>query len=156
VFEPKSSTVQEIKVRATGRQVCTVDVVNVGTMRAGVSLTIGDVVCTFSSPYTLTGLHFLWASADHRPLPKHTDVGALGGVQTPGLYRVLSVVPFTGRPPASAVFIPNMVNTANIPAHLRLQFGPVVWQVTDRSAFFSVLNKLDEAVTAFKDLKAKS
>jgi hypothetical protein len=151
VTNPHDSTVSELKVRAVGRVVCRVGAIDVGTAESAVVLRVGDVVFRVGDLYTLTALHFTWAIADEHmtALPYRVEAGHLGA--TPGLYRVGAVFDLQGHVTSAVAFVRAHGQT---PAHVRVQFGPIVWQVCDREAWESVHAAVRRALDLVKLLTA--
>ena len=148
---PNGSSVSEVKVRTTGQVSCGIGVLDIGTPEAVVALRIGDLVCRVGDLRTLTALNYIWSLAEQHVtrLPYRNEPQHLGA--TPGLYRVGLLFDLQGLVPSAVTFIAAHGET---PAHVRVQFGPIVWQVTDRAAWEVVAATVRRALNALHTLEA--
>jgi hypothetical protein len=151
VDNPHHSTVSELKVRVVGRVACRVGATDVGTVERAVVLRIGDIVFHVGDLHTLTALHYTWAIAEEHmsALPYRDEFAHLGA--TPGLYRVGALFDLQGHVTSAVAFVRAHGET---PAHVRVQFGPIVWQVCDREAWETVTDAVGRTLDLFKLINA--
>jgi hypothetical protein len=147
VDNPHGSTVSELKVRAVGRVACRVGATNVGTAEIAVVLRIGDVVMHVSDERALSALLYTWAIAEEHMhvLPYRDEFAHLGA--TPGLYRVGALFDLQGHVTSAVAVVPEHGQT---PKHVRVQFGPIIWQVCDREAWETVTDAVRRTLDLFK------
>lgn len=141
---PESSTVQTVTVNATGDVKCRIGVLDAGTPEATIALKTGDMLIHLRDlKGALDTLELVWRAAEgfEFRLPwRNAEAGLPGGA--PGLYRVTSLVVIQGRTAGAYTFVPQ---TRSAPMHLRVQFGPVVWRVTDQLAFRAIFAAVQRA-----------
>ncbi|MFB9498838.1 hypothetical protein ACFFR6_17830 [Saccharothrix mutabilis subsp. capreolus] len=143
MFIPDTSTAQVVTVNATGDVKCRIGVLDAGTPEATIALKTGDTVIHLRDINgALDTLELVWRAAhglEHR-LPWRDTSRLPGGA--PGLYRVASLVVIQGRTAAMHTFLPA---TRRTPKHIRVQFGPVVWRVTDLLAMRAISTAVERA-----------
>ncbi|GLY51317.1 hypothetical protein [Lentzea sp. NBRC 102530] len=143
---PTGSNVSEIRVRTSGEVLCRVDLYNVGNPNMGVSVRLGDVTVRVHELEALNELHYVWAVAEDEMsgLPGYYEDVHAGG--NPGLHRAHVLVDLPGVPTRTCTRIPK---TSHSPAHLRIQFGPIAWEVTDYMAWRDCVTALTNAINAY-------
>lgn len=146
---PTGSNVSEIKVRTSGEVLCRIDANGIGDPGMTVSVRLGDITVCVEGLEPLNELHYVWATSEEamRGLPGYYQDVHVGG--NPALYRAHMVVGLPGVPTRSTTQVPR---TEHAPAHLRIQFGPIVWEVTDHMAWNDVNTALSKAVDVFDAL----
>jgi hypothetical protein len=134
------SAAVEITVRVSGEVPVRVDASNVGTPEQQVGLTLGSVLVYLRDRLTVTAVVEGWRSGNYsaqllgpaRPVAyHHAGLAQVMGSQVSTLVRLggipnVLVAPITRRPGGV------------VPSHLRMQVGPVVWQVCDWNAYHSI------------------
>ncbi|MFR9806497.1 hypothetical protein ACL02T_30035 [Pseudonocardia sp. RS010] len=134
------SAAVEVTVRVSGEVPVRVDVTNAGTPEQQVGLTLGSVLIYLRNPGTVRAVVEGWRSANYaaqllgpsRPVTyHHAGLAQVMGSQVSTLVRLggipnVLVAPITRRPGSP------------VPSHLRMQVGPIVWQVCDWNAYHSI------------------
>lgn len=149
---PTGSNVSEIKVRTSGAVLCRVDAHNIGGDDVSVSVRLGDITVRVHKLDALNELHYAWTIAGNEMngLPPYYEDLHAGG--NPSLHRAHLHVDLPGVPTKS---ITRIRRTEHSPAHIRIQFGPIVWEVTDYMAWNDVLAALTTAVDVFDALELR-
>ena len=144
---PSSSTVMNVVVRVAGIVPVRLDLAHVGTAEQQLGLSLGTVLIYLRSGLTARSVAEEWSNAQvlarslapavvgRRPLPIGPAV-VTAMVQLGGVPRVVSTVDAV-RP--------------GVPAMVRIQVGPVTWQVCDATAYASLLRAWRQAARLLGD-----
>lgn len=132
-----TSTVLGVTIRVAGVVPTDVGISHAGTPEAEVRVTIGDVLCYLCDRSTLTHIRCGWdqAAVAARRLREQVSTTWVGA--EPGTYPVGVIVRLVGEPRITLHTVPARP-TIHAPEHLRVQVGPLVWQVLDRAAYESI------------------
>lgn len=146
---PTGSNVSEIKARTSGNVLCRIDVFDVGSDKTTIGVRLGDITLRVHSLDAINELHYAWTVAEDEMdgLPAYYEDLHVGG--NPGLYRAHLVVDLPGVPARSTT---RVRRTFHNPAHVRIQYGPLVWEVTDFTAWNDVQKTLTAAIDLFDTL----
>lgn len=138
-----SSVVTNLVVRAAGLVPARLDLAHVGTPEQQLGLTLGGVLVYMRTGGTARAVADGWsAAAVHaRSLPP-----AVAGRRplVIGPTTVAAMVRLAGLPDIGAMFVPSRAGGA-VPAVLRVQMGPVTWEVCDSTAYTSMLRAWRQA-----------
>ncbi|SFE54948.1 hypothetical protein SAMN04487819_11681 [Actinopolyspora alba] len=142
-----TTNVVQVTIRAAGDVDGRVDVSNVGTPEAVVSLTIGSSLCRLVSRVTTRKVRENWerAGINTNRLPERVSQTWLG--PDLGIAPVGAVVKLVD-PPVASHLVPRN-DQHRRPVHLAIQVGPVVWVVLDRTAYRTMLDLWRRAERAF-------
>lgn len=130
-----STAVQTVTIRAVGEVEGHVDVSYAGTPEAVVTVAMGPVLARIYQATVAYRISEGWkAAAIGLPrLPDTVSRTWLGPVPTP----VGIVIRIGQDVPTTSAIVPATPQLAR--DHLRMQVGPLVWQVMDRTAYQSIL-----------------
>lgn len=131
------SAIMGMSVRVSGAVPIRVDAHHIGTPEQEVALTLGSVLVYMRSRQTAAAVVQGWRSAavaaqclgPARPLRDHRAalVSVMGS-------QVSALVRLGGLPTVTAAPVPRQKGTPT-PTHVRIQVGPLVWQVCDWNAY---------------------
>lgn len=145
----KSSVVTNVVVRAAGLVPVRLDLAHVGTAEQQLGLTLGGVLVYLRAGVTARAIADGWtdaavaarslrpAVAGHRPL-------------VIGPTTVAAMVRYAGSPRVISAFEPARAAGA-VPAVLRIQAGPVTWEICDATAYTSMLRAWRQAARLLGD-----
>lgn len=144
---PSSSTVMNVVVRVAGIVPVRFDVAHVGTTEQQLGLSLGTVLVYLRSGRTARSVAEEWNNA--RVLVRSLAPAVVGRRPLPiGPSVVTAMVQLAG--------VPRVVSAAEparpgVPAMLRVQVGPVTWQVCDATAYASLLRAWRQAARLLGD-----
>jgi hypothetical protein len=145
----KSSVVTGVIVRAAGLVPARLDLAHIGTAEQQLGLTLGSVLVYLRAGITARAIADGWtdaaiaaqslrpAVAGHRPL-------------VIGPTTVAAMVRYAGSPRVISAFEPSRASGA-VPAVLRIQAGPVTWEICDATAYTSMLRAWRQAARLLED-----
>lgn len=148
---PSSSAVMNIVVRVAGIVPVRLDLAHVGTVDQQLGLSLGTVVCYLRSGLTARCVAEEWGKAS---VQAQSLAPAVVGRRplTVGPCTVAAMVQLAGAPRVTAAAQPAR---AGIPAMVRVQVGPVTWEVCDATAYVSLLRAWRHAARLLGDNAAE-
>jgi hypothetical protein len=141
----ESTAVHEVTIRAVGEVDGHIDVTFAGTREAVVSVSLGPVLARLYSADVAYRIRETWKAAAvylHRLPDTAHHIGIESNPAPVGI-----VIRVGHDVPTSAVLVPATSQLAT--DHLRVQVGPLVWQIMDRAAYRSVVGLLERAERMF-------
>jgi hypothetical protein len=141
----ESTAVHEVTIRAVGEVDGHIDVTHAGTREAVVSVSLGPVLARLYSADVAHRIRETWKAAAvylHR-LPNKAH--HLGNASNPAPVGIVIRIGYDV--PTSAVLVPATSQLAT--DHLRIQVGPLIWQIMDRAAYRSVVELWERAERMF-------
>jgi len=146
---PTSPAVTGIVVRVAGTVPVCLDLTHVGTVEQQLGVSLGTVLVYLRTALTARTIAQGWGHAVvlARSLPPAIVGRRLVGC---GPSTVAAMVQMAGMPKVRAEFEPARRDGA-IPAVLRVQVGPVTWEVCDATAYASLLRAWREAARLLGD-----
>ena len=146
---PTGSAVMAVVVRVAGIVPARLDLTHVGTSEQQLGLSVGTVLIYLRSGVTARAVADGWARAAVLARPLSPAVtGRRPLVIGPSAVAVM--VQMAGVPQVTAEFHPARADGA-IPAMLRVQVGPVTWEVCDATAYASLLRAWRQAARLLGD-----
>ncbi|MDQ4115985.1 MAG: hypothetical protein M3235_03380 [Actinomycetota bacterium] len=134
------SSVMSVGVRVAGRVPTRVDLRFAGTADQQLGLSLGTVLVYLRSHLTARAVALAWgeAAAQARSLsPMLPDRRRPAMVSGP--WSVAAMVRMSGIPATNATLLPAQ-RGHEVPTMLRMQVGPVTWELADAAAYTSLLN----------------
>ena len=139
----RSSVVTSLTVRAAGLVPARLDLAHVGTAEQQLGLTLGTVLIYIRAGVTARALADAWSGA---AVGAQSLAPAIAGRRPLliGPSTVGAMIRFAGLPDATWAFMPSRAGGA-VPAMLRIEIGPVTWEVCDATAYTSMLRAWRQA-----------
>ncbi|GAA2574290.1 hypothetical protein [Pseudonocardia hydrocarbonoxydans] len=133
----KSSVVTSLTVRAAGLVPARLDLAHVGTAEQQLGLTLGTVLIYIRAGETARAVADGWSGA---AVGARSLAPAVAGRRPLliGPTTVGAMVRFAGLPDVTWASMPSRAGGA-VPAMLRIEIGPVTWEVCDATAYTSML-----------------
>lgn len=144
-----SSVVTNLVVRAAGLVPARLDIAHVGTPEQQLGLALGAVLIYIRTGVTARAVADGWSRAS--VLARSLSPAVAG--QRPlmvGPTTVAAMVRLAGVPDVGAAFQHSRADGA-VPAILRVQIGPVTWEVCDATAYASMLRAWRQAARLLGD-----
>ena len=134
------SSVSSVVVRVAGRVPARVDLRFAGTPQQQLGLSLGTVLIYMSTYLTARTVAIAWgdAAAQARSLSPVLPPSRRPAV-TPGPWSLSALARFAGTPRVEALLMPSRPGI-NLPTMLRVQVGPITWELADAAAYTSLLN----------------
>jgi len=140
---PSGSAVTNVVVRVAGTVPVRLDLTQVGTMEQQLGLSLGTVLIYLRSGITARAIADGWEPA--AVLTGTLSPAITGRRSVPVVTSVAAVmVQMAAIPPVRAAFQPARED-GTVPAVLRVQVGPVTWEVCDANAYVSLLRAWRQA-----------
>lgn len=132
-----SSVVTNLTVRAAGLVPARLDLAHVGTAEQQLGLTLGTVLVYLRAGVTARAVADGWSGA---AVGAQSLAPAVAGRRPLliGPTTVAAMIRFAGLPEVRWAFLPSRADGA-VPAMLRIEVGPVTWEVCDATAYTSML-----------------
>lgn len=132
-----ASTITAVTVRVAGALPIEVSLRNLGTAEQEASMRMGELLVCVRSPSVAERISQVWTYA--KPivctLPQLASVGKLHLPVRVSL--VGTIVRFAGYPTCTTVGVPARCGSQQ-PAHVRIQVGPLAWEVCDQLAWHTI------------------
>ena len=138
-----SSVVTSLTVRAAGLVPARIDLVHVGTAEQQLGLTLGTVLIYIRAGVTARAVAEGWSAA---AIGAQSLAPAVAGRRPLliGPTTVAAMIRFAGQPKVNSAFVPARAGGA-VPGMLRIEVGPVTWEVCDSTAYTSMLRAWRQA-----------
>ncbi|GAA2573340.1 hypothetical protein [Pseudonocardia hydrocarbonoxydans] len=138
-----SSVVTNLTVRAAGLVPARIDLAHVGTAEQQLGLTLGSVLIYIRAGATARAVADGWSGA---AVGAQSLAPAIAGRRPLliGPTTVAAMIRFAGLPDVTWAFMPARAGRA-VPAMLRIEVGPVNWEVCDATAYTSMLRAWRQA-----------
>lgn len=134
------SAVASVVVRVAGRVPTRVDLRFAGTPQQQLGVSLGTVLIYMNLYLTARTVALAWgeAAAQARSLSPVLPASRRPAV-TPGPWSLSALARFGGTPRVESLLLPARPGI-NLPTMLRIQVGPITWEVADAAAYTSLLN----------------
>lgn len=134
------SSVMSVGVRVAGRVPTRLDLRFAGTPQQQLGLSLGTVLVYVSSYLTARTVALAWgeAAAQARSLSPVLP-GRRRPAMVSGPWSVAAMVRLGGIPAMNASVVPSLPGR-ELPTMLRMQVGPVTWELADAAAYTSLLS----------------
>ncbi|MHA6781144.1 hypothetical protein ACVGOW_09125 [Pseudonocardia saturnea] len=144
-----TSVVTNLTVRAAGLVPARIDLAHVGTADQQLGLTLGTVLIYLRAGVTARAVAEGWSAA---AIGAQSLGPAVAGRRPLliGPTTVTALVRFAGAPRVTSAFEPARSGSAN-PAMLRIETGPITWEVCDSTAYTSMLRAWRQAAKLLGD-----
>lgn len=135
------SSVMSVGVRVAGRVPTRVDLRFAGTAEQQLGLSLGTVLVYLRSYLSARTVALGWgeAAAQARSLSPVLPERRRPAMASSGPWTVAAVVRLGGMPAVTSTLLPAQPGHA-LPTVLRMQVGPVTWELADAAAYTSLLN----------------
>jgi hypothetical protein len=132
-----ASTITAATIRVAGQVPTDISISHLGTPEQEASLRVGELLIYLRDPHIAGQAAQLWAQAKAATsaLPNVIGPSRLHLPIRVGLVGV--IVRLGGDPKCTTTWIPGQPGVAH-PAHVRVEVGPVKWEVCDRAAWHSI------------------
>lgn len=142
VTNPQTKTIYSITLRVAGPQRVTVDAHHTGTQQAFLGIAIGALLVYTSQREVCGQLRRGWEHAARLAgkLPRAAQRPTTAD-HAAGTGLAAAMVRLEGQVGLTIAGIPASSATG-IPAHVRIQLGPLVWQVLDQTAYATIRDGL--------------
>lgn len=144
-----TSVVTSLVVRAAGQIPARLDLAHVGTADQQLGLTLGSVLVYVRTGVTARAVAEEWTRASVLARALQPAVAGRRPLVV-GPTTVAAMVRLAGVPEVEAAFLPARAYGA-VPAVLRVQVGPVTWEICDATAYTSTLRAWRQAARLLGD-----
>ncbi|OLM28283.1 hypothetical protein Ae717Ps2_6622 [Pseudonocardia sp. Ae717_Ps2] len=135
-----AAQVMGFSVRVAGRVPTRLDLRHAGTPDRQLGLSLGMVLVYLRTHYTARLVEQAWASAAPQAAALVPFLaGRRRGVMATGPWSVAAMVQLGGAPKLTGGLIPTRAGS-ELPTMLRLQVGPITWDLCDAAAYTTMLN----------------
>lgn len=134
-----ASVISSAAVRVVGQVHVDITACHVGTPEQEAAMRMGELLIYVRSAGVAKRIAQLWRQS--RPMcAALAKVGQPSQLQVPVRVALVGViVRLGGEPPCTALALPARPRVAQ-PAHVRIQVGPLVWEVCDQAAWHTLTN----------------
>lgn len=134
------SAVMSVGVRVSGRVPTRIDLRFAGTAEQQLGLSLGVVLIYLRSRLTARAVALAWGEA----APQARSLSPMlpdrrRAAMASGPWSVAAVVRMAGIPATNVTLLPAQPGR-ELPTMLRMQVGPITWELTDAAAYTSLLN----------------
>jgi hypothetical protein len=132
-----ASAITAATIRVVGQVPTDICVSHLGTTEQEASLRIGELLIYLSDPHIAHQVAELWAQAKASTSALPNVIGARRANLPARVGLVGVIVRLGGDPQCGTTWIPGQPESVH-PAHVRVEVGPIKWEVCDRAAWHSI------------------
>lgn len=132
-----ASTITAATIRVAGQVPTDISLRHLGTPEQEASLHVGELLIYLRDPYIARQVAQLWAQAKAATSALPNVIGPSRLHLAPRVGLVGVIVRLGGDPKCTTTWIPGQPGVA-YPAHVRVEVGPIKWEICDRAAWHSI------------------